>query len=82
MGKAPGGAKWTALHKPKRLTEVKVHDSISEALAMECANWNLLATLHGQDNIRGGRYNLCEPFKYPPRIWRENKENSRKMTKT
>ena len=75
MGKAPGGAKWTALHKPKRIAEVKVHDSISEALAMETANWNLLAALHGHDNVRGGRYNLCENLKYLPRTWRENKEN-------
>ena len=48
---------------------------ISEALAMETANWNLLAALHGHDNVRGGRYNLCEPLKYLPRTWRENKEN-------
>ena len=75
MGKAPGGTKWTALHKPKRIAEVKVHDSISEALAMETANWNLLAALHGHDNVHGGCYNLCENLKYLPRIWRENKEN-------
>ena len=74
-GKAPGGAKWTALHPPKKLLEVKVHDSVSEALARETANWNLLAALHGHDNVRGGRYNLCEPLKYLPRTWREIKEN-------
>ena len=75
MGKAPGGAKWTALHKPVRLAEVKLHDSVSEALAFETANWNFLAARHGVDNVRGGRYNLCESLKYPPHIWRENKEN-------
>ena len=74
MGKAPGGAKWTALHKPKRIAEVKVHDSVSEALAMETANWNFLAALHGHDNVRGGRYNLCENLKYPPRGWKEMRE--------
>ena len=72
--KCPGGAKWTALHKPKRLAEIKLHDSISEALAAETANWNLLAALHGENNVRGGRYNLCEDLKYPPRGWREKRE--------
>ena len=72
--KCPGGAKWTKLHKPVRLAEIKVHDSISEALAMETANWNLLAALHGENNVRGGRYNLCEDLKYPPRGWREKRE--------
>ena len=53
-----------------------MHDSISEALAMETANWNLLAALHGENNVRGGRYNLCEDLKYPPRGWKEKKEVS------
>ena len=75
MGKTPDGAKWTALHKPKRIAEVKMHDSIFEAFAIETINWNLLAALHGHDNVRGGHYNLCENLKFSPRIWRENKKN-------
>ena len=71
-GKAPGGAKWTALHRPKKLLQVTEQHSISEALAAECAQWNLLAALHGPDVVRGGRYNLCEPLRYPPRGWKEN----------
>ena len=43
---------------------------------METANWNLLAALHGENNVRGGRYNLCEDLKYPPRGWKEKKEAS------
>ena len=78
MGKAPGGAQWTALHKPKRIAEVKLHSSISEALAYETANWNLLAALHGENNVRGGRYNLCEDLKYPPRGWKEKKASEEK----
>jgi len=71
-GKAPGGAKWTALHRPKKLLQVTEQHSVSEALAMETAQWNLLAAIHGPDVVRGGRYNLCEPLRYPPRGWREN----------
>ena len=71
-GKAPGGAKWTALHRPQKLLQVTEQHSVSEALAMETAQWNLLAAIHGPDVVRGGRYNLCEPLRYPPRGWREN----------
>ena len=40
-GAAPGGAKWTALHPPNELLSLKVHETEEDAIAAECANWNL-----------------------------------------
>ena len=69
-GVAPGGAKWTAMHPPNEILSLRVHESSEEAMAAECANWNLWAgRLRNWDRVRGGRLNGLEPLKFPPRGW-------------
>ena len=70
VGGIPGGAKWTALHPPNELLSLKVHETEEDAVAAECANWNLWSgRLKNYDRVRGGRLNGTEPLKYPLRKW-------------
>ena len=69
-GAAPGGAKWTTLHPPNEILSLKVHETEENAIAAECANWNLWSgRLKSYDRVRGGRLNGTDPLKYPPRGW-------------
>ena len=73
---APGGAQFTSLHKPVSILQIRVHESVSEALAMETALWNFWAgKLKDYNAVRGGRYNCVEDLKYKPRCWNPIKEN-------
>ena len=74
---APGGAKWTALHPPVELVSLRIHETPEEAMAAECANWNLWAgRLRNYDRVRGGRLNGVDPLKFAPRGWRPDTENT------
>ena len=42
-GASPGGAKFCLEYPPQEILSVKIHETIAEALAMECANFNLWA---------------------------------------
>ena len=55
-GAIPGGAKWTALHPPTEILSLCVHETQEDALAAECANFNLwCGKLKDYDRVRGGR---------------------------
>ena len=76
-GAAPGGAKWTAVHPPVELVSLRIHETPEEAMAAECANWNLWAgRLRDYDRVRGGRLNGVDPLKFAPRGWRPDTENT------
>ena len=76
LGKAPGGAKFTALHKPVEILQVRIHETTAEAMAMETALWNFYAAkLNDYDAVRGGRYNCTTDLRYPPRGWNPVQEN-------
>ena len=75
-GAAEGGAQFTSVYPPTELISVKIHETIEEAYAAECANWNLYAgILKDYDAVRGGRYNSILPLRYPPRGWKPIQEN-------
>ena len=70
-GGAPGGAVFTKAHKPTgEILSVCVHETVEDAMAAECALWNLwIGKLGDYDRVRGARYNGVEPLKYLPRGW-------------
>ena len=52
-GASPGGAKFCLEHPPQEILSVKIHESVAEALAMECANFNLwCGKLQDFDKVR------------------------------
>ena len=64
----------------RRLVVVEDDDSIretvAEALAMECANFNLwCGKLKNYDKVRGGRLNGVEPLKHAIRGWNVQRES-------
>ena len=76
-GAAPGGAKWTSLHAPNEILSLRVHETMEDALATECANFNLwCGRLKDFNRCRGGRLNGKEPLKYAPRGWKPEPENT------
>ena len=70
-GKISGGALFTKEHKPTgEILAVCVHETEEDAMAAECAFWNLWAgKLGNYDQVRGARYNGVAPLKYAPRCW-------------
>ena len=49
---------------------MKIHETVAEALAMECANFNLYAgKLKDYDLVRGGRLNGVAPLQHAIRGW-------------
>ena len=74
-GQISGGALFTKEHKPTgEILALCVHETEEEAMASECAFWNLWAgKLGNYDQIRGGRYNGVAPLKYAPRCWDSEK---------
>ena len=75
-GASPGGAKFCLEYPPQEILSVKIHETIAEALAMECANFNLWAGKLGDPGrVRGGRINMPGPIPYPPRGWPRHDKN-------
>ena len=78
-GVAPGGAQWCILHPPNELLSLRLHENDEEAMAAECANFNLWAgKLKDYDRVRGGRLNCTCPLKFKPRGWRHENNSSEK----
>ena len=76
-GAAPGGAKFCLENPPEEILSVKIHESVAEALAMECANFNLwCGKLKDYDKVRGGRLNGTDPLKHAIRGWNVQRENN------
>ena len=74
-GGSPGGAKFCLEYPPQEILSVKIHETVAEALAMECANFNLWAgKLKNFDKVRGGRLNGVEPLKHAIRGWHVQRE--------
>ena len=74
---APGGSNWTAKHPTNEIMTIRIHETMEEAMAVVCANWNLWAgRLKDFDAVRGARLNGCDPLKLPPRGWRIQAENA------
>ena len=62
---------------PVELVSLRIHETPEEAMAAECANWNLWAgRLRNYDRVRGGRLNGTDPLKFAPRGWRPDHENT------
>ena len=75
-GASPGGAKFCLEYPPPEILSVKIHETVAEALAMECANFNLWAgKLKDYDKVRGGRLNGVEPLRQPIRGWNVQRES-------
>ena len=75
-GATPGGANFCAAHPPDELLTLKIHETVQEAMAAECANFNLWAgRLKDYDRVRGGRLNCTCPLKYKPRGWKYSEES-------
>ena len=70
-GGAPGGAVFTKAHPPTgEILSVCVHQTVEDAMAAECALWNLwIGKLGDYDRVRGARYNGIQSLKYHPRGW-------------
>ena len=68
---APGGAVFTKAHPPTgEFLSVCVHATEEDAMAAECAAWNLWAgKLGSYQQVRGGRYNGLQDLQWPPRGW-------------
>ena len=76
-GAASGGAKFCLDHPPQEILSVKIHESVAEALAMECANFNLwCGKLKDFDKVRGGRLNGVDPLKHAIRGWNVQQEHA------
>ena len=62
---------------PAELVSLRIHETPEEAMAAECANWNLWAgRLRDYDRVRGGRLNGVDPLRFAPRGWRPDTENT------
>ena len=75
-GASPGGAKFCLEYPPQEILSVKIHETIAEALAMECANFNLWAgKLKNYDLVRGGQLNGVDPLRHAIRGWNVQRES-------
>ena len=69
-GASPGGAKFCLEYPPQEILSVKIHETVAEALAMECANFNQwCGKLKNYDMVRGGRLNGVDPLRHAIRGW-------------
>ena len=69
-GGIPGGSKWTSLHPPTRVLDVVPCHSLFHAACVEVALWGFWAgKLRDYDQVRGGKFCMCEGLRYPPPGW-------------